>query len=122
MSSESRPDTARVAPDRKRVIHVAPGQPEGGQGPLVLVLQATPIDRPPAGPCRIGSVAWSGTEGGTMARRSLRSQLYRAARDLGNVEAAQKGPGAYGRRVVRRKVYRQTNGTLGKLLKGIFKG
>jgi len=53
-----------------------------------------------------------------MARRSLRSQLYRAARDLGNVEAAQKGPGAYGRRVV----YRQTDGTLGKLLKGIFKG
>ena len=58
-----------------------------------------------------------------MARRkSLRGQLYRAARDLGNVEAAGKGPGAYGRRVVRRKVYRQTNGVLGKLLRGIFKG
>ena len=25
-----------------------------------------------------------------MARKSLRSQLYRAARDLGNVEAAEK--------------------------------
>lgn len=25
-------------------------------------------------------------------RKSLRSQLYRAARDLGNVEAAEKGP------------------------------
>jgi hypothetical protein len=29
-----------------------------------------------------------------MARKSLRSQLYRAARDLGNVEAAEKGPPA----------------------------
>ena len=46
-----------------------------------------------------------------MARRkSLRSQLYRAARDLGNVQAAEKGPTSYGKRVVRRKVYRTTNG------------
>jgi hypothetical protein len=57
-----------------------------------------------------------------MARKSLRSQLYRAARDLGNVEAAEKGPSAYGRRVVRRKVYRQSNAVLGKLLKGILRG
>ena len=57
-----------------------------------------------------------------MARRkSLRSQLYRAARDLGNVEAAAKGPGAYGKRVVRRKVYRSTNGVLGRLLKSILR-
>ena len=61
-------------------------------------------------------------KGDTMARKSLRSQLYRAARDLGNVEAAGKGPTAYGRRMVRRKVYRQTNGALGKLLRGILKG
>jgi hypothetical protein len=55
-----------------------------------------------------------------MARRkSLRSQLYRAARDLGNVEAVSKGPGAYGRRVVRRKAYRTTNGALGRFLRGI---
>jgi len=57
-----------------------------------------------------------------MARKSLRSQLYRAARDLGNVEAAEKGPASYGRRVVRRGVYRKTNGALGKLLRGILKG
>ena len=50
--------------------------------------------------------------GDTMRRKSLRSQLYRGARDLGNLEAAEKGPASYGRRVVRRKVYRTTNGTL----------
>lgn len=27
-------------------------------------------------------------------RKSLRSQVYRAARDLGNIEAAEKGPEA----------------------------
>ncbi|MHB8328097.1 MAG: hypothetical protein ACYDD6_00465 [Acidimicrobiales bacterium] len=57
-----------------------------------------------------------------MARRkSLRSQLYRAARDLGNIEAAEKGPSSYGKRVVRRKVYAKTNGTLSKLLRGFLK-
>ena len=57
-----------------------------------------------------------------MARRkSLRSQLYRAARDLGNVEAASKGPASYGRRVVRRKVYARGNGLLGKALRGLFR-
>ena len=42
-------------------------------------------------------------------RKFLRSQFYRAARDLGNVQAVEKGPGSYGKRVVRRKVYRSTN-------------
>jgi hypothetical protein len=55
-------------------------------------------------------------------RKSLRSQLYRAARDLGNIEAAEKGPASYGRRVVRRKVYSKTNGALGKFLRGILRG
>ena len=54
-----------------------------------------------------------------MARKkSLRSQFYRAARDLGNVEAAEKGPVSYEKRVVRRKVYRTTNGLTRKLLRG----
>jgi len=36
-------------------------------------------------------------------RKSLRSQLYRGARDLGNLEAASpKDPGALGKRNVRR--------------------
>jgi hypothetical protein len=38
-------------------------------------------------------------------RRSLRSQLYRDARILGNVEAASQGPLAYGRRYARRRTY-----------------
>lgn len=54
-------------------------------------------------------------------RKSLRSQLYRAARDLGNVEAASQGPAAYGRRVVRRKVYARTNGLLGRALRSLLK-
>jgi hypothetical protein len=54
-----------------------------------------------------------------MARRkSFRSQLYRAARDMGNIEAASKGPGAYGKRVIRRKAYRKTNSITRSILKG----
>ncbi len=37
---------------------------------------------------------------------SLRRNLYRTARILGDIEAAEKGPAAYGRRRVRRAVYR----------------
>lgn len=39
-------------------------------------------------------------------RQSARSNLYRAARKLGNVQAAERGPGAYAKRVARRGVYR----------------
>lgn len=53
-------------------------------------------------------------------RKSLRSQLYRAARDLGNIEAAEKGPTAYGKRVVRRKVYRSTNKVTGRFLRRLL--
>jgi hypothetical protein len=53
-----------------------------------------------------------------MARRSaLRSQLYRAARDMGNVQAAEKGPSSYAKRVARRRVYRTTNGLTRHLLR-----
>jgi hypothetical protein len=53
-----------------------------------------------------------------MARRSsLRSEIYRAARDLGNVQAASRGPSAYAKRVARRKVYRYTNGMTRHLLR-----
>ena len=50
-------------------------------------------------------------------RRTLRSQLYRGARDLANLEAAEKGPTSYGKRVVRRRVYRSTNRLTGKFLR-----
>jgi hypothetical protein len=51
--------------------------------------------------------------------KSLRSQLYRAARDLGNVEAAEKGPMSYGKRTMRRTVYRRMNGGLAGILRGL---
>jgi hypothetical protein len=55
-----------------------------------------------------------------MARRkSLRSQLYRAARDLGNAQAAAKGPGAFAGRQVRRSAYRRTNRGLSGLLRAV---
>ena len=53
-----------------------------------------------------------------MARRkSVRSQLHRGARDIGNLEAAEKGPTSYGKRVVRRRVYRSTNKLTGRWLR-----
>jgi len=55
-----------------------------------------------------------------MARRkTMRGELYRAARDLGNLQAAAKGPGPYARRVVRRAVYRKTNGELRRVLRSL---
>lgn len=53
-----------------------------------------------------------------MRTLKLRSQTYRVARDLGNVQAASKGPTSYAKRVARRKVYRTTNGYTRHLLKG----
>jgi len=37
---------------------------------------------------------------------------------MGNVEAAIKGPGAYAKRTVRRKVYKQTSKITRNLLRG----
>ena len=55
-----------------------------------------------------------------MARRkTLRSELYRGARDLGNFQAAMRGPGPYARRVIRRSVYRKSNSELRRLLRGL---
>jgi hypothetical protein len=60
-------------------------------------------------------------QGDVMATRhkSLRSQLYRGARDLGNLQAAEKGPKSYGKRVVRRKVYRSTNRVTASFLRNL---
>jgi hypothetical protein len=51
--------------------------------------------------------------------KSLRSQLYRAARDLGDLQAIEKGPTAYGRRLVRKRAYAKTNGLLASILRDI---
>jgi hypothetical protein len=56
-----------------------------------------------------------------MARHTLRSQLYRAARDLGNVQAASRGPGSYAKRVARRKVYRASNTLTASLLRTLIR-
>jgi len=62
-------------------------------------------------------------EGGgpPMARKkSLRSQLYRAARDMGNVEAVKDG-GVKGlaKRDARRAAYRRTNSATGSFLRAL---
>lgn len=55
-----------------------------------------------------------------MARKkSLRSQLYRNARVLGNFEAVAKGPVSYGKRVARRKAYAKTNGLTRRFLRSL---
>jgi hypothetical protein len=56
-----------------------------------------------------------------MARRkSLRSQLYRAARDLGNVEAVERGGVKGGaKRYARRAVYRKANSVTASFLRAI---
>jgi hypothetical protein len=50
---------------------------------------------------------------------SARSQSYRAARDLGNLQAAMKGPSALSKRYVRRAVYRGSNKALGRTLRAL---
>ena len=50
-------------------------------------------------------------------RRSLTSSLYRAARVSNNLRAASRGPGAYAKRVVRRKIYGKEMGVTRSILK-----
>ena len=52
-----------------------------------------------------------------MARRSITSSLYRAARLSNNLRAASRGPVAYGKRVVRRKSYSKSMGATGRIMK-----
>lgn len=48
-----------------------------------------------------------------------RSQTYRVARDMGNVHAAVKGPGALSKRYVRKAAYRKSNRMLGMTLRSL---
>ncbi len=54
-----------------------------------------------------------------MRRRSTRSDLYYAARRLGTVEAAERGPEALAKREARRGVYRRANRGLGHVLRRV---
>ncbi len=94
----------KIAPDEPTVFVHTGGLPGLFGHPF--------IDDPRAAP------GGSKKKGAAMARRkSVRSQLYRAARDLGNAQAAAKGPGAFARRQVRRSAYRRTNRGLSGLLR-----
>ena len=50
-------------------------------------------------------------------RRSLTSQLFRAARFSNNARAARKGPVAIAERLARRKTYAKNMGATGRLLR-----
>jgi hypothetical protein len=50
-------------------------------------------------------------------KRSITSQLYRAARASNNLRAASHGPVAYGKRIVRRKSYSKSMGATGRIMK-----
>jgi len=43
--------------------------------------------------------------------------MYRTARIMGDLEAAQKGPSAYSKRVLRKKMYRRSNSVTRQLLR-----
>jgi hypothetical protein len=68
-------------------------------------------------PC-VSACAYHFTRENVMPRkRSLTSDLYWAARTSNNVRAASRGPGAYAKRVVRRKTYSKSLGATGRLLR-----
>ena len=50
-------------------------------------------------------------------KRSLTTTLYRAARTSNNLRAASRGPSAYAKHVVRRKVYSKQMGLTWSILK-----
>lgn len=52
-----------------------------------------------------------------MALNRARRKTYKAARVMGDVNAISRGPGAMGRRVVRRQAYRGLFGWLSRLLR-----
>jgi hypothetical protein len=55
-----------------------------------------------------------------MARhRSLRSELYRDARILGDIQAMTKGPGAYAKRYARRKIYSRSMSSTHSILRAL---
>jgi hypothetical protein len=55
----------------------------------------------------------------TVSIRKARRSSYATARRLGDVQAAIRGPEAYGRRMVPTKVGRSTQRDLGRTLRGV---
>jgi hypothetical protein len=53
--------------------------------------------------------------------KSLTSILFQAARLSADGRALRKGPAAAGKRVIRKQVYKRTNGLLAALLRGMLK-
>lgn len=52
---------------------------------------------------------------------SITSLLFRAARLSADARAIRKGPTAVGKRIVRKQVYKRTNGTIARLLRAVLK-
>ena len=52
----------------------------------------------------------------------VRRQTYRAARDMGNIQAVAHGPESYGKRYARRAVYRNAMRPLSRFLRKIGLG
>jgi hypothetical protein len=50
---------------------------------------------------------------------SLRSQLYRAARDMGTLQAVEVGSTSYAGWLARRKIYAKSNGLARRLTRGL---
>lgn len=53
--------------------------------------------------------------------KSLTSLLFRAARLSADGRALRKGPAAVGKRLVRKQVYKRTNGIVAALLRAVLR-
>ena len=56
--------------------------------------------------------------GDTLCTRVRDGEFFRAARDVGNLQAASRGPTPYAKRVIRRTLLRKSNGEL-RLVRGL---
>ena len=53
--------------------------------------------------------------------KSLTSLLFRAARLSADGRAIRKGPAAIGKRIIRKQVYKRSNGFIAGILRGLLK-
>ena len=113
------------------------GEPKGGARDGTISTQTMKSTLPQDSRLGAGWIPFSDLGAGSLVRRlrrlkhvaevttsrdvaSARSQTYRLARDLGNIQAGMKGPSAaLSKRYVRRAVYRRSNKALGRTLKAL---